>query len=143
MDEGEEARKRRIGALSDAEKVAIMKRHLADPDRHVPEILWKGSSSPEEISRGLRRIRNWRHARAAAWVGLMVLGVSIDLFAWRISPAVAGAILLGVVMSFEAVLTFVRCPRCGHEFSKLGRTAAQACAHCGLPLHEGSRGVFW
>jgi hypothetical protein len=135
--------RKRAQSLTREEKIALFRARKSDPSKPLPDVLFK-SSSPEEIEKGLNRIRFARRARVALWVALVILGFVLDAFGVVVPPKVGGLGFVAVVMSMEVVLQLLPCPRCGFKYiSRTGKSFTRNCCFCGLSLDKGSRAFFW
>jgi hypothetical protein len=113
----------RAKALCDEEKLAYFRALAKDRFTPMPEALWK-DIPPETIEKGLDRIRFWRRARIVVWVTLALAGVLLDQLGVVVPSNVGGIVVVGVLMSVEARLLWMRCPRCGHDFVSRALAAA-------------------
>ncbi|MGZ5079282.1 MAG: hypothetical protein ACXWHZ_07050 [Usitatibacter sp.] len=135
--------RKRAQSLPREEKIALFRAIKDDPSKRLPDALLK-TSSPEEIEKGLNRIRFVRRARVAVWVALVIAAFALDKIGVVIPSKAGGIGFVAVVMSIEGVLLMLPCPRCGFKFiSRIGNSFTRNCCSCGLSLDKGSRAFFW
>jgi hypothetical protein len=126
----------RLGTRSSSRMLEKAKALGIDVDR-----VW-GDHSPEELKRGLERIRFWRRMRPFAWIGAVPLGYAVHALGAPEGWAVAAG--LGSALLFEARLMMLPCPRCGAPFHyRWGNSFTEACGQCNLSLNEDGRRFFW
>jgi hypothetical protein len=100
-----------------------------------------GEHSPEELKRGLDRIRFWRRMRPLAWIGAFPLAYAVHALGAPEGWAVAAG--LGSALLFEARLVMLKCPRCGAPFHLRRNWFPEACWQCNLSLNEDGKRFFW
>jgi hypothetical protein len=104
------------------------------------------TASPEEIEKGIERIRRLRRGRAWVFLSFVpVMGVVGLATHSEIAFGIAAIAYVPVLVALGIKLLLVPCPRCRCEFHLTGIRAGwqRECGNCGLSLDQRSRPFFW